>query len=48
MRWNQINIKAEGSFGRIFQHEIDHLEGILFIDRLSFWQRLKFQLKLWP
>ncbi len=26
-------IKAEGWLARIFQHEIDHLEGILFIDR---------------
>jgi peptide deformylase len=44
----EINIKDNGLISRIFQHEIDHLEGILFIDRLSFWQRLKFQLKLWP
>lgn len=28
-----IKIKAEGWLARIFQHEIDHLEGILFIDR---------------
>jgi len=26
---------AEGLLARIFQHEFDHLEGILFIDRLS-------------
>ena len=26
---------AEGFLARIFQHEIDHLDGILFIDRLS-------------
>ncbi len=44
----EIRIKDNGLISRIFQHEIDHLEGILFIDRLSFWQRLKFQLKLWP
>jgi len=29
---------------RIIQHEIDHLEGILFIDHLSIWQRIL----LWP
>ena len=26
-------IKAQGWLARIFQHEIDHLEGVLFIDR---------------
>lgn len=26
-------IKAKGYTARVFQHEIDHLEGILFIDR---------------
>jgi peptide deformylase len=26
---------AEGFLARIFQHEIDHLDGILFIDRLA-------------
>ena len=28
-------VKAEGLLSRIFQHEIDHLDGILFIDRLG-------------
>jgi len=26
-------VKARGLLARVFQHEIDHLEGILFIDR---------------
>ncbi len=30
-----VEVKAEGLLSRIFQHEIDHLEGILFIDRLG-------------
>jgi peptide deformylase len=30
-----IKIKARGWLARIFQHEIDHLDGILFIDRAS-------------
>lgn len=30
-----VEIKAEGLLSRIFQHEIDHLDGILFIDRLG-------------
>lgn len=28
-----VRIKAEGWLARIFQHEIDHLEGVLFTDR---------------
>ena len=30
-----IKVVAEGWFARILQHEIDHLDGILFIDRLD-------------
>lgn len=30
-----MKIKAEGWLARIFQHEIDHLDGVLFIDRAS-------------
>ncbi len=30
-----IKIKADGWLARIFQHEIDHLDGVLFIDRAS-------------
>lgn len=29
----KITIKADGLFARALQHEIDHLDGILFIDR---------------
>lgn len=36
-----LKIKAEGLLSRAFQHEIDHLDGILYIDRLSFFQKLK-------
>lgn len=28
-----FRIKADGWFARIFQHEIDHLDGVLFTDR---------------
>ena len=31
---------------RVIQHEIDHLDGVLFIDRISFWQKLKIRKKL--
>ncbi|MDX9850404.1 MAG: peptide deformylase [Anaerolineaceae bacterium] len=34
-----VKIKASGWLARIFQHEIDHLEGILFTDRATrIWQ----------
>ena len=42
----KVQIKAEGLPARIFQHEIDHLDGILYIDRISFWQRWKIRNKL--
>ena len=29
-----VRIKAEGYLARVFQHEIDHLDGILFTDRV--------------
>jgi peptide deformylase len=28
-----VRVKAKGWLARIFQHELDHLEGVLFIDR---------------
>jgi peptide deformylase len=30
-----IKINAEGWWARILQHEIDHINGILFLDRLD-------------
>ena len=30
-----VEVKAEGLLARIFQHETDHLNGMLFIDRLG-------------
>ncbi len=31
----KIKIKAKGLLARVFQHEIDHLDGILFIDKAN-------------
>lgn len=31
----RFNLEADGLLARIIQHEYDHLEGILFIDRIS-------------
>lgn len=30
----EIRLKAEGWWARVLQHEIDHLDGVLFIDRI--------------
>jgi len=30
-----VSIQAEGYLARAIQHEIDHLDGVLFVDRLS-------------
>jgi len=39
-------INANGLLARIIQHEIDHLDGILFIDRINIFKRLKLLRKL--
>ena len=39
-------IEAEGLLARILQHEVDHLDGILFVDRLSPLKR-RLLLKKW-
>jgi peptide deformylase len=31
---NPVHIEATGWFARIFQHEFDHLDGLLYVDRL--------------
>lgn len=45
----KIRIKTEGLLARIFQHEIDHLNGILLIDHVRVWRKiwelLKFYIK---
>jgi peptide deformylase len=34
-RGRPVRVKAQGWLARIFQHEIDHLDGILYIDRAT-------------
>jgi peptide deformylase len=41
-----LHIEASGLLARILQHEIDHLDGVLFIDRVSPLKR-KLLLKKW-
>ena len=35
----EIEEEMEGLPARVFQHELDHLDGVLFIDKLSFLQK---------
>jgi len=35
LKGHKIRLKAEGLVARILQHEMDHLNGTLFVDRLS-------------
>jgi peptide deformylase len=35
VRGRPVEIEAEGLLARIFQHETDHLDGMLYIDRLD-------------
>ena len=37
----KVTIDAKGVLARVLQHEIDHLDGILFIDRIGFLKRKK-------
>jgi len=36
---NEISIEAEEFEGRVFQHELDHLDGVLLVERLQEEQR---------
>ncbi len=42
---NEIKLKAQGLLARVFQHEIDHLDGILFFNRLNPIKKIGFKLK---
>ena len=44
-----MTVKARGWLARIFQHEIDHLDGILFVDRAQkLWQAEEHQGQVVP
>ena len=42
----KLRIEAKSLLARILQHEIDHLNSILMIDRIPFWKRWKLRKKL--
>lgn len=37
-----VTLKAEGLFARVLQHEIDHLHGVVFLDRMEDFRALAF------
>ena len=43
---NQLEFEAQGILAIIMQHEIDHLDGILFIDRVSVLKRTMYKKKI--
>jgi peptide deformylase len=44
-----MTVKAKGWLARIFQHEIDHLDGVLFVDRAEkLWQAEEHQGQVMP
>lgn len=36
-----VLVEGEGLLGRCLQHEIDHINGVVFLDRVSPWKRWK-------
>ena len=43
---NPVDIEADGLLARCLQHEIDHLNGVLFIDHISALKRTLYKKKL--
>jgi len=41
----KFTVCAEGLAAQVLQHEIDHLDGILFFSRLKMAEKLRFKLK---
>ncbi|HLR25471.1 MAG TPA: peptide deformylase, partial [Fodinibius sp.] len=44
--FDRQRLEAGGWTARVIQHEIDHLDGVLFLDYLSFFKRKLFASKL--
>jgi peptide deformylase len=44
--FKEVELEAEGLLARVLQHEIDHLDGVLFFDRISKTQQVLLKPKL--
>lgn len=42
LQGDEIKLRAEGFLARVLQHEIDHLNGTLFIDRIGKFKRQRY------
>lgn len=42
---DRFDCQADGLLAIVVQHEVDHLDGVCFIDRAPFWERIKFRVK---
>ena len=40
-KWEDLELEKGELMGRAFQHEIDHMNGIVFIDHLKNWEDLE-------
>ncbi|MCM8823973.1 MAG: peptide deformylase [Candidatus Omnitrophica bacterium] len=45
-RGEPLTIEASGILAVVLQHEIDHINGIVFIDRLPIWVRIRLRKRL--
>ena len=43
---NPVHLEGEGYYGAAMQHETDHLDGVLFIDRISYLKRSLYDKKI--
>lgn len=41
-----VRLKARGMLARALQHEIDHLDGVLFFDRMDDWSTLRYPVRV--
>ena len=46
IKGNEIEFEADSFYARVLQHEIDHLRGVLFIDRIEDYIRKEFTKEL--
>ncbi|HPA63477.1 MAG TPA: peptide deformylase, partial [Spirochaetota bacterium] len=46
VKGNEIEFNADSFYARVLQHEIDHLRGVLFIDRIEDYIRKEFTKEL--
>ena len=40
LKGKNVTLRGEGLLARVFQHELDHLDGVVFVERMTMVQRL--------